>query len=102
MQEHGESDTSRIEPGETVFDEDGEPLGMVTGSTEDGFEVETGGSADPQTGDQEELPGQGVGEGYIMWRCSECGEMGELEDGFPSECPNCGASEELISEAVED
>lgn len=102
MQEHSESDTSRVEPGETVFDDVGQPLGMVTATTEDGFEVETGTATDAQVDDQEELPGQGVGEGYIMWRCADCGEMGELEDGIPSQCPNCGASEEMLSEVVED
>lgn len=102
MQEHGKSDTSRADPGETVFDDAGRPLGTVTAMTEDGFEVETQASADLQSGDHEELPGQGAGEGYIMWRCADCGEMGELDDGIPSNCPNCGASEEMLSEVVED
>jgi ABC-type ATPase with predicted acetyltransferase domain len=28
-----------------------------------------------------------------MWRCENCGEVGELEDGLPSECPDCGSEE---------
>ena len=102
MQERSESNLSRIDPGETVYNEDGQPLGIITGMTKDGFEVETKAAADPQDADQEELPGHGVGEGYIMWRCADCGEMGELEDGFPPECPNCGADKKMLSEVVED
>jgi rubrerythrin len=75
---------------------------LVTSTTDDGFEVETRDSNDPQGEDYEEIPGQGLGEGYLMWRCSECGKMGELDDGIPSECPNCGAPEEALSEVQED
>ena len=42
---------------------------------------------------EEHDPGQEFGEGYIMWRCENCGEMGELDDGLPEECPNCGSDE---------
>lgn len=98
--EHADLET--IDPGETVYDSDGRPVGRVVGPTEEGFEVET----DPVAGDDgeadEELPGQGFGEGYLMWRCEECGEMGEVEDGLPESCPNCGAAKELISEQRED
>ncbi|OIB58989.1 DUF7130 family rubredoxin-like protein [Natrialba sp. SSL1] len=31
---------------------------------------------------------------YSMWRCGDCGEMGQLEDGLPEECPNCSAPKE--------
>lgn len=31
---------------------------------------------------------------YIMWRCQDCGEMGELEEDLPDECPNCSAPKE--------
>ncbi|SEO30459.1 hypothetical protein SAMN04487948_101641 [Halogranum amylolyticum] len=88
-----------IEPGMVVYDHEGDQLGVVTGMTGEGFEVsireeglsvDDDGYADTQN-IQEHEPGQEFGEGYIMWRCAECGEMGELEDGLPEECPNCGA-----------
>jgi len=91
-----------VEPGETIYDDDGQALGRVTGMTDDGFKVEPVDPDDPRGDDQEELPGQGAGEGYIMWRCGECGKMGELDDGIPSTCPNCGAPGEALAEAVED
>jgi rubrerythrin len=90
-----------IEPGETVYDDDGRSVGRVSGLTEEGFEVEQF-DDDPETADEESIPGQEFGEGYLMWRCGECGEMGEIEDGIPEECPNCGAPEEAISGVRED
>jgi rubrerythrin len=110
------SDQIEIDSGETVYDENGEALGTVTGATTDGFtvsvkedveyhsvEVESttgtsGSTADEESEEidaEEHDPGHGFGEGYIMWRCEECGEMGELDDGLPEECPSCG-SEDVI------
>lgn len=97
-----ESDPTAMEPGERVFDDDGHPVGLVVGLTDDGFQVEASDSTNPHDGDQEEMPGQGAGEGYLMWRCAECGAMGELDDGMPSTCPNCGAAGKDVSEVVED
>jgi predicted RNA-binding Zn-ribbon protein involved in translation (DUF1610 family) len=102
-----------IANGEPVFDAQGTELGVVTGATTDGFTVSiseaveyvepasSGGgpeAAVESTTDsdrhdiepQEHDPGPEFGEGFIMWRCANCGEMGELADGFPSTCPNCG------------
>lgn len=109
-------DATPIEAGMVVYDDDGTPLGVVDGLTGVGFEVDTDAKVeddgetvsadDPQlTGDeveatnedereaeqQEQIPGKEFGEGYIKWRCDECGEMGDLEDGLPTECPNCGS-----------
>ncbi|MFW5919329.1 MAG: DUF7130 family rubredoxin-like protein, partial [Halanaeroarchaeum sp.] len=52
--------------------------------------------------DREEIPGQEFGEGYLMWRCDECGEMDDLEDGMPETCPACGAPREAIEKVLED
>lgn len=92
-------DEMSLEPGETVYDRGGHPVGRITGMTDSGFEiepVEAGGT------DQEELPGQEFGEGHLMWRCTECGEMGELDDGMPSTCPECDAEKEALTGVVED
>lgn len=109
-----------IEAGVAVYDHAGNELGVITSTTEEGFEVaidvdieavDDEGYAEVADGDdlraeqataagedgldspQEDEPGQEFGEGYLMWRCRNCGEMGELEDGLPAECPNCGAGE---------
>ncbi|MFW5919202.1 MAG: DUF7130 family rubredoxin-like protein [Halanaeroarchaeum sp.] len=94
-----DSERSALEPGEIVYDRRARPVGRITGTTDDGFAVE----AVPVDGDEsEELPGQEFGEGYLMWRCSECGEMGELDDGMPEACPNCDVEKEALSEVLED
>lgn len=107
-----------IETGAVVYDQSGDELGVITGMTDEGFEVsidanveavdedghvEVGEPDDEseqakktneeslRTSEQEHNPGQEYGEGYIMWRCDDCGEMGELDDGLPAECPNCGS-----------
>lgn len=100
-----------IESGDTVYDDDGHVLGIVTEFTDDGFGVEvieagpdvsqTDESTD-ETGEEEDIPGKEFGEGYLMWRCEECGEMGDLADGIPETCPDCGAPKEYIHMAQED
>lgn len=97
-----DSDTIRVETGDMVFNEDGQPLGIVTKKTGAGFEVGSKDASDPGPGNDEEVPGQEFGEGYLMWRCNDCGKMGKLESGMPSRCPNCGAPEEVISAVEED
>lgn len=38
----------------------------------------------------------------VMWRCSECGEMGRLDDELPEACPACGAEREELYRWEED
>ncbi|AUV81197.1 hypothetical protein C2R22_05600 [Salinigranum rubrum] len=114
-------ETTPIEQGTVVFDHEEHVLGVVTGMTAEGFEVaidvdvDTGdiddegrvdvdsldtesqrvdaAESDLDSSEQEHEPGHEFGEGYLMWRCEECGEMGELDDGLPTECPDCGSEE---------
>lgn len=88
-----------VEPGELVYDGDGRLVGRVSGLTDDGFEVA---ELDLRGSEMEALPGQEFGEGYLMWRCDDCGEMDELDEGLPESCPNCGAPGEVISAVLED
>lgn len=108
------SDERTIESGETVYDDEGVELGVVTGATTGGvtvsieddvdyLEKERGVGVDgagEQTSEPDERqhidpeshdPGPEFGEGYLVWRCEECGEVGELDEGLPEECPNCGS-----------
>lgn len=94
-----DSDARDLEPGEMVYDQGGQLLGRVTGVTATGYEIEL---LDPDEVDPEEIPGQEFGEGYLMWRCNDCGEMGQLDDGMPETCPDCGAAKEELSEVRED
>lgn len=106
-----------IETGAVVYDHEGNELGVITGLTGEGFKVSINEDiehideeshadiADPgseqaaktneaslHSSTQKHNPGQEFGEGYLMWRCDNCGEMGTLEDGLPSECPDCGSA----------
>lgn len=99
MDEQNQVQSVSIEPGELVYDSDKRPVGRVSGLTDGGFEVE---AIDSTGSEIEELPGQEFGEGYLMWRCTECGEMDELDEGIPESCPNCSAPREAITVAQED
>jgi hypothetical protein len=89
-----------VKPGQPVFDADGDELGVIRGLTEEGFQVNVGESVDHF--DVEVDPGRAFGEGYLMWRCAECGEMGDLKDGYPDGCPGCGAPSEELYAWLED
>jgi rubredoxin len=104
-------ETASIETGDTVYDDDGRVLGIVTEFTDEGFAVQVvqaGPSVsdvdhdDHDGEDTEDIPGKDFGEGYLMWRCEDCGEMGDLDDGIPEQCPECGAPKEHIHMAQED
>jgi predicted RNA-binding Zn-ribbon protein involved in translation (DUF1610 family) len=112
-------ESSPIEPGMVVYDDGGTALGVVDEFTSQGFEVDISADVESEDGEgstnvsdpdidgeevqavdeqeredeQEHIPGQQFGEGYIKWRCDDCGEMGDLDDGLPEECPNCGSEE---------
>jgi hypothetical protein len=91
-----------VKPGAAVYSAEGLLLGRVSGFTDEGFTVDRVAVDDPDALHQEEIPGQEFGEGFLMWRCSECGEMGAIEDGLPETCPNCGSPKEYINYWTED
>jgi rubrerythrin len=99
MDDQDDFDGDPVQPGESVYNKKGQFLGQVINFTEDGFEAEMVGT---DKSDPEIVPDRSYGEGYLMWRCGECGEMGELEDGLPESCPECGAPREALSEVIED
>ena len=69
-----------------VYDPGGNRSGRVQGFTEHGFEVER---EDTSNVSFEHDPGAGFGEGYMMWRSTNCGETGKLQR-MPDTRPNCG------------
>lgn len=102
MEQNPTVDEPSVEPGEAVYTETGRLIGRISGYDNDSFEVEPVESDDRDGVDQEEIPGQEFGEGYLMWQCGECGEMGELDDSMPESCPSCGAPREAVSMVRED
>ena len=87
--------------GATVYSDDGEPLGTIRGFDGDGFYVTTREGIESLSVEHERS-GHEFGEAELMWRCSQCGEMGALGDSFPEECPSCGTEKEDIYYWTED
>ena len=79
--------------GETVYDEDGQELGTIRGFDEHGFYVTTEEGIEAMS--IEHIRAGDSGEATLMWRCWECGAMGDIEN-IPEGCPDCGAPKEDI------
>ncbi|MGB9987044.1 DUF7130 family rubredoxin-like protein [Salarchaeum japonicum] len=94
-------DSPTVALGATIYDEDGQKLGTVRGFDEDGFYVTTREGVESLSIEHERA-GHEFGEAELTWRCSECGEMGDLHDGLPDECPSCGAEKEQLYYWTED
>lgn len=101
----GESDAveaaENVDLGQRVYDEDGNELGRVRGFEKSGFFVTTREGAEALSVEHARS-GQAFGEAELMWRCTECGEMGEIDDGLPDPCPNCGTEKENLMYWTED
>lgn len=91
---------SRVGIGLDVYTEDGEHLGTIRGFDEDGFFVTTRDGIEALSVEHEHAGGT-YGEAELMWRCSNCGELGDI-DTIPEACPSCGASKEHIYYWIED
>ncbi|NUC74170.1 hypothetical protein HTZ84_17990 [Haloterrigena sp. SYSU A558-1] len=87
--------------GQVVYDEDGNKLGTVRGFERSGFFVTTREGAEAMSVEHARS-GHEFGEAHLMWRCMECGEMGEIDDGLPDECPNCNTERENLMYWTED
>ncbi|PGF15905.1 hypothetical protein CP556_07105 [Natrinema sp. CBA1119] len=87
--------------GQTVYDGDGNEIGRIRGFERSGFFVTTREGAEAMSVEHARS-GQSFGEAELMWRCMECGEMGNIEGGLPDECPNCGTEREDLMYWTED
>lgn len=90
-----------VEFGTAVYDENGQPLGKVRGVEEGGFFVTTREGVESLSVEHARS-GHDFGQAELMWRCTECGKMGEIDDGLPGECPNCGSPKEALMYWTED
>jgi Zn finger protein HypA/HybF involved in hydrogenase expression len=88
-----------LKPGQRVYDEAGRVIGVIQAITDIGVEVNT--DSDVETLSLRQSPSVNLGEGYLVWRCSECGELGELNQ-IPDHCPSCGASKDTLYAYLED
>ncbi|MFC7059256.1 DUF7130 family rubredoxin-like protein [Halovenus salina] len=86
-----ETASRTVQSGKTVYDSEGNTLGVVRGFDQHGFYV----TADADVEVLPESPSQSERTDAVMWRCWECGEMGRIAD-IPESCPSCGAPREDI------
>ena len=91
----------QLDLGQTVYDEDGESLGKIRGFERGGFFVTTREGIEGLSVEHARS-GHEYGEAELMWRCTNCGEMGDIEDGLPDNCPNCGVEKEQLYYWTED
>lgn len=90
----------RLTFGQTVYDEDGEKLGTIRGFDDDGFYVTTR-EGIVALSVEHARAGHELGQAELVWRCFQCGEMGDVED-LPETCPSCGAGREDLYYWTED
>lgn len=106
MSEHGETADNNSEErpvafGQTLYTEDGTPVGKVRGLDDDGVFVTMRDGIEALS-IEHVRSGHEFGEAELMWRCGECGEMGQLDEGLPPACPNCDAAKNELMYWTED
>lgn len=99
VNDESEPATRVLKPGQPMYDANGYEVGIVQGITDLGVEVNT--HDEIGTLSLEHAPGRSVGEGYLVWRCLACGELGDIER-LPDRCPNCGGPREELYAYLED
>lgn len=85
--------------GQVLYDDAGRPVGAVRGMEAGGVFLTTRDGVESFSV-QHARSGHSFGEAELMWRCLDCGEMGEL--GLPETCPNCGVRREELMYWTED
>ncbi|ELY35732.1 DUF7130 family rubredoxin-like protein [Natronorubrum tibetense] len=96
-----EPDPPRLGFGTELYTEDGEKVGHIRGFDEDGFYVTLRDGFEGLSVDHVRS-GHEFGEAHLMWRCLECGEMDELDQDLPENCPSCGTERENLYYWTED
>ena len=99
--ERSEGEAPEIDFGETLYTAEGRPVGTVRGLQEEGVFVTTRDGVEALSVEHVRS-GQAWGMAELMWRCMECGEMGEIEGDIPEGCPSCGTVRENIMYWTED
>lgn len=96
-----EMDPVPVSPGETLYTDDGTAVGTVRGIEKGGVFVTLRDGKESLSVDHARS-GHNFGEAELMWRCMECGEMGEIDEDLPDNCPNCGTEREDLMYWTED
>ena len=94
-------ETVPVTVGQALYTEAGERVGTVRGMEEGGVFVAVRGGVEALSVEHARS-GHDFGAAELVWRCTECGEMGHIRDTVPSGCPNCGAPREALMYWTED
>ena len=86
--------------GQTVYNADDTALGTVRGFDEDGFFVTTREGIEAPSVEHERA-GHEFGGAELVWRGSQCGAVGDLDE-MPDDCPDCAAPREDLYYRTED
>jgi len=87
--------------GQVLYDDAGRPVGSVRGMEAGGVFLTTRDGVEAFSVEHARS-GHAFGEAELMWRCLNCGEMGDLGEDIPAACPNCGAAREELMYWTED
>jgi hypothetical protein len=87
--------------GQTLYTEAGDVVGTIRGVGPGGVFVTTREGVESLSVEHVRA-GHEFGEAELMWRCTECGEMGRIKDGLPDRCTGCGAVKEALMYWTED
>lgn len=90
-----------LDLGQRLYTEKGDPVGTIRGIGEAGVFVTTRTGAASLT-IEHARSGHEFGEGELMWRCMECGEMGQIKGGLPEQCTGCEEPKEALMYWTED
>lgn len=96
-----QAEVNELSFGTALYTEDGTKVGTIRGMTDAGVFVTVREGAEGLSVEHARS-GHNFGMAELMWRCMECGEMGEIDDGLPDTCPNCDAQKEELMYWTED
>jgi len=94
-------DATSLSFGQTLYDDAGRPVGSVRGMEAGGVFLTTRDGVEAFSVEHVRS-GHSFGQAELMWRCLNCGEMGDLGDALPETCPNCGVEREELMYWTED
>ena len=94
-------DATALSFGQVLYDDAGRPVGSVRGMEAGGVFLTTREGVESFSV-QHARSGHAFGEAELMWRCLNCGEMGDLGADIPDTCPNCGVDREELMYWTED
>jgi len=96
-----DADAVELSFGQVLYTEAGDAVGTIRGMEEGGVFVATRDGVESLSLEHVRS-GHAFGAAELVWRCTNCGEMGYIDEDLPDECPNCGVPREQLMYWTED